>query len=144
MLRFGFSLRSGVVRMATFCVPGGPPGAGGPFSPPAAILPGTPGHDGGIVMMLISLVIFIVATTMGGLNYVTTVLQARCEGMTLLRMPLTVCGIFVATILALLGFPALFVSGVMLLLDRTVGTSFFVPALFSVRQAASYKRGTPL
>ena len=53
--------------------------------------------------MLVSLVIFIVATTMGGLNYVTTVLQARCRGMTLLRMPLTVWGIFVATILALLG-----------------------------------------
>jgi len=81
---------------------------------------------------------------MGGLNYVTTVLQARCEGMTLLRMPLTVRGIFVATILALLGFPALFVSGVMLLLDRTLGTSFFMPALVSMGQVTGYKGGSPL
>ena len=94
--------------------------------------------------MLVSLVIFIVATTMGGLNYVTTVLQARCEGMTLLRMPLTVWGIFVATILALLGFPALFVSGVMMLLDSTLGTSFFMPALVSMGQVTDYKGGSPL
>ena len=60
--------------------------------------------------MLVSLGIFIVAFTMGGLNYVTTVLQARCKGMTLMRMPLSVWGIFMATILGLLAFPALFVS----------------------------------
>ena len=67
--------------------------------------------------MLLSLVLFIVAFTMGGLNYVTTVLQARCRGMTLMRMPLSVWGIFVATILGLLAFPALLVTGIMLLLD---------------------------
>ena len=110
MLSFWVYLLSVVVLMLSFFVPGGPTGAGWTLYPPQAILPGTPGHDGGIVMMLISLVIFIVATTMGGLNYVTTVLQARAEGMTLLRMPLAVWGIFVATILALLAFPALFVT----------------------------------
>ena len=54
--------------------------------------------------MLVSLGIFIVAFTMGGLNYVTTVLQARAKGMTLMRMPLSVWGIFMATILGLLAF----------------------------------------
>lgn len=144
MLSFWVYLLSVVVLMASFFVAGGPTGAGWTLYPPQSILPGTPGHAGGIVLMLVSLVIFIVATTMGGLNYVTTVLQARCEGMTLLRMPLTVWGIFVATILALLGFPALFVSGVMLLLDRTVGTSFFMPALVSMGQLTGYKGGSPL
>ncbi len=144
MLSFWVYLLSVVVLMASFFVEGGPTGAGWTLYPPQSILPGTPGHAGGIVLMLVSLVIFIVATTMGGLNYVTTVLQARCEGMTLLRMPLTVWGIFVATILALLGFPALFVSGVMLLLDRTLGTSFFMPALVSMGQVTAYKGGSPL
>ncbi|SDJ06010.1 cytochrome c oxidase subunit 1 [Variovorax sp. OV700] len=144
MLSFWVYLLSVVVLMASFFVAGGPTGAGWTLYPPQSILPGTPGHAGGIVLMLVSLVIFIVATTMGGLNYVTTVLQARCEGMTLLRMPLTVWGIFVATILALLGFPALFVSGVMLLLDRTLGTSFFMPALVSMGQVTGYKGGSPL
>ncbi|MBT2300885.1 cytochrome c oxidase subunit I [Variovorax paradoxus] len=144
MLSFWVYLLSVIVLMASFFVAGGPTGAGWTLYPPQSILPGTPGHDGGIILMLVSLLIFIVATTMGGLNYVTTVLQARCKGMTLLRMPLTVWGIFVATILALLGFPALFVSGVMLLLDRVAGTSFFMPALLSMGKATQYKGGSPL
>ena len=130
--------------MASFFAPGGPTGAGWTLYPPQSILPGTPGHDWGIILMLVSLLIFIVATTMGGLNYVTTVLQARCEGMTLLRMPLSVWGIFTATVLALLAFPALFVSGVMMLLDKTLGTSFFMPALVSMGQLTGYKGGSPL
>jgi cytochrome c oxidase subunit 1 len=144
MLSFWVYLLSVVVLLASFFVSGGPTGAGWTLYPPQAILPGTPGHDGGIVLMLVSLVIFIVAATMGGLNYVTTVLQARAPGMTLLRMPLTVWGIFVATILALLAFPALFVSGVMMLLDETLGTSFFMPELVSMGQATDYRGGSPL
>jgi cytochrome c oxidase subunit 1 len=144
MLSFWVYLLSVVVLLAGFFVPGGPTGAGWTLYPPQAILPGTPGFDGGIVTMLVSLLIFIVATTMGGLNYVTTVLQARCSGMTLLRMPLTVWGIFVATILALLAFPALFVSGVMMLLDKTLGTSFFMPALVSMGQISGHAGGSPL
>ena len=144
MLSFWVYLLSVIVLLASFFVPGGPTGAGWTLYPPQAILPGTPGHEGGIVLMLVSLLIFIVATTMGGLNYVTTVLQARCEGMTLMRMPLSVWGIFTATVLALLAFPALFVSGVMMLLDKTLGTSFFMPALVSMGQVTDYKGGSPL
>jgi cytochrome c oxidase subunit I len=144
LLSFWVYLLSVLVLLASFFVPGGPTGAGWTLYPPQAILRGTPGYDWGIILMLVSLVIFIVATTMGGLNYVTTVLQSRCEGMTLMRMPLTVWGIFVATILALLAFPALFVSGVMMLLDRTLGTSFFMPALLSMGQVSDYRGGSPL
>jgi len=144
MLSFWVYLLSVIVLLASFFAPGGPTGAGWTLYPPQAILPGTPGHDWGIILMLVSLLIFIVATTMGGLNYVTTVLQARCRGMTLLRMPLSVWGIFVATVLALLAFPALFVSGVMMLLDKTLGTSFFMPAVVSMGQATDYRGGSPL
>src|SRR5206468_1753397 len=133
-----------IVLMASFFAPGGPTGGGWTLYPPQVITSGTPGSEWGIILMLVSLLIFIVATTMGGLNYVTTVLQLRCEGMTLMRMPLSVWGIFVATILALLAFPALFVSGIMLLLDRTLGTSFFMPALVSMGQVTNYKGGSPL
>ena len=58
--------------------------------------------------MLVSLCIFIVGFTMGGLNYVITILQARTRGMTLMRMPLTVWGIFTATVLALFAFPRIY------------------------------------
>src|SRR5213080_4426293 len=123
MLSYWVYLLSVLVLMSSFFVPGGPTGAGWTLYPPQAILPGTPGAEGGIVLMLVSLVIFIVAFTMGGLNYVTTVLQARTRGMTMMRMPLTVWGIFMATVLALLAFPALFVSAIMMTLDQTLGTS---------------------
>jgi cytochrome c oxidase subunit I len=144
MLSFWVYLLSVIVLMASFFVPGGPTGAGWTLYPPQAVLPGTPGYSWGIILMLVSLLIFIVAATMGGLNYVTTVLQCRTQGMTLFRMPLTVWGIFVATVLALLAFPALFVSGIMMLLDRTLGTSFFMPALISMGQISDYKGGSPL
>jgi cytochrome c oxidase subunit 1 len=144
MLSYWVYLLSVLVLLSSFFVPGGPTGAGWTLYPPQAILPGTPGHDWGIILMLVSLAIFIVATTMGGLNYVTTVLQARAEGMTLLRMPLTVWGIFTASVLALLAFPALFVSDVMMLLDKTLHTSFFMPALVSMGQVSDYRGGTPL
>jgi cytochrome c oxidase subunit 1 len=78
------------------------------------------------------------------LNYVTTVLQARTHGMTLMRMPLSVWGIFIATILALLAFPALFVSAVMMLLDKTLHTSFFMPAMVSLGQQLDYSGGSPI
>ena len=135
MLSFWVYLLAVLVLLASFFVPGGPTGAGWTLYPPQAVLPGTPGAGLGIILMLVSLGIFIVAFTMGGLNYVTTVLQARCKGMTLMRMPLSVWGIFMATILGLLAFPALLVSAVMMTLDGTLGTSFFMPAISSMGAA---------
>src|SRR5919198_1357703 len=126
MLSYWVYLLAVLVLVASFFVPGGPTGAGWTLYPPQAILEGTPGREWGIILMLASLAIFIVAFTMGGLNYVTTVLQARTRGMTLMRMPCSIWGIFVATILGLLAFPALFVAAVMMMLDRVVGTSFFM------------------
>ncbi|NNL95884.1 MAG: cytochrome c oxidase subunit I, partial [Xanthomonadales bacterium] len=143
MLSYWVYLLAVLILLASFFVPGGPTGAGWTLYPPQAILPGTPGTTWGILLMLLSLVVFIVAFTMGGLNYVTTVLQARCRGMTLMRMPLSVWGIFTATILGLLAFPALLVSGIMMTLDATLGTSFFMPAILSMGENLEYGGGSP-
>src|SRR3989442_3682003 len=97
-----------------------------------------------MVLMLVSLAFFIIGFTMGGLNYVVTVLQARTRGMTMMRMPLTVWGIFMATVLALLAFPALFVSAIMMILDLTLGTSFFMPAVVSMGKQTGHAGGKPL
>jgi cytochrome c oxidase subunit 1 len=144
MLSYWLYLLAVILLVASLFVPGGPTGAGWTLYPPQAILDGTPGARWGIILMLVSLGVFVVGFTMGGLNYVVTVLQARTRGMTMMRLPLTVWGIFMATILALLAFPALFVSALMMLLDLTLGTSFFMPALVSKGQQLGYTGGNPL
>ncbi|MGF1609707.1 MAG: cbb3-type cytochrome c oxidase subunit I [Kiloniellales bacterium] len=145
MLSYWVYLLAVLVLVASFFVPGGPTGAGWTLSPPQAILSGTPGgQDAGIILMLASLALFIIGFTMGGLNYVVTVLQARTRGMTLMRMPLTVWGIFVATILALFAFPALFVGAVMMALDKILGTSFFMPIIVELGEQLGYGGGSPI
>ena len=144
MLSYWVYLLATLVLAASFFVPGGPTGAGWTLYPPQAITSGTPGHEWGIILMLVSLVLFIVGFTMGGLNYVVTVLQGRTRGMTLMRMPLTVWGIFAAAVMALLAFPGLFVAGVMMLLDRTLGTSFFMPAMVEGGELLKYGGGSPI
>ena len=145
MLSYWIYLLAVLVLVASFFAPGGPTGAGWTLYPPQAILGGTPGgQQAGIILMLVSLILFIIGFTMGGLNYVVTVLQGRTRGMTLMRMPLTVWGIFTATVMALLAFPALFVASVMMLFDRVLGTSFFMPALVEMGEQLSYGGGSPI
>ena len=133
-----------ILLLASFLVPGGPTGAGWTLYPPQTILPGTPGADWGILLMLVSLGFFVIGFTMGGLNYVVTVLQARTRGMTLMRMPLTVWAIFTPTVLALFAFPALLVSAIMMTLDSVLGTSFFMPAIVSMGTTLDHSGGSPV
>jgi len=144
MISYWIYLWAVILLLASFFVPGGPTGAGWTLYPPQTILPGTPGADWGILLMLVSLGFFVIGFTMGGLNYVVTVLQARTRGMTLMRMPLTVWAIFTATVLALFAFPALLVSAVMMTLDSVLGTSFFMPAIVSMGQTLDYSGGSPV
>ncbi|TFH75493.1 cytochrome c oxidase subunit I [Gammaproteobacteria bacterium LSUCC0112] len=144
MLSFWFYLLSVLVLLASFFIPGGPTGAGWTLYAPQSISMGTPGYEGGILFMLISLAIFIVAFTMGGLNYVTTILQARTRGLTLMRLPLSIWGIFTATVLGLFAFPALLVSAIMLGFDLVLGTSFFMPAMMELGEQSSYDGGSPI
>ncbi len=144
MLSFWVYLLSVLVLLAGFIVPGGTTGAGWTLYPPQSITGGTPGGDWGILVMCISLGLFVVAFTMGGLNYLTTTLQARTRGLTLMRLPLTVWGIVMATILGLLAFPALFVSVIMMSLDNMLGTSFFMPAISEMGVNSSHDGGSPI
>ncbi len=145
MLRFWVYLLSVLSLLSSFFVPSGPTGAGWTLYPPQSILEGTPGGDGlGIVLMLVSLAVFIIAFTMGGLNYITTILQSRTKGMTLMRMPLVIWCIFLATFLALLAFPALFVGAIMLTFDRLLETSFFMPEIFKGGEVLDYGGGSPV
>src|SRR6266536_2610829 len=129
MVSYWVYLFAVLLLVASFFAPGGSTGAGWTLYPPQAILDGTPGANWGIVLMLVSLAFFIIGFTMGGLNYVVTVLQARTRGMTMMRLPLTVWGIFMAT---------------MLTLDQALGTSFFMPALVSKGQHLEYNGGSPI
>jgi cytochrome c oxidase subunit 1 len=144
MISYWIYLFAVLLLLASFFVPGGPTGAGWTLYPPQTILPGTPGADWGILLMLVSLGFFVIGFTMGGLNYVVTVLQARTRGMTLMRMPLTVWAIFTATVLALFAFPALLVSAVMMTLDSVLGTSFFMPAIVSFGETLDHSGGSPV
>ena len=144
MVSYWIYLFAVLLLLASFFVPGGPTGSGWTLYPPQAILPGTPGSGWGITLMVISLAFFVIGFTMGGLNYVVTVLQARTRGMTLMRMPLTIWAIFTATVLALLAFPALLVSAIMMSLDNLLGTSYFMPAIVSLGQQLDYSGGSPV
>jgi len=144
MISYWIYLFAVLILLASFFTPGGPTGSGWTLYPPQAILPGTPGSGWGITLMCISLGFFVIGFTMGGLNYVVTVLQARTRGMTLMRMPLTIWAIFTATVLALLAFPALLVSAIMMSLDNLLGTSYFMPAIISLGQQLDHSGGSPV
>jgi cytochrome c oxidase subunit 1 len=93
---------------------------------------------------VISIAIFCLASLMGALNFITTTLDLRAKGMTLMRMPLTVWSWFITAILGLLAFGVLLSAGILLLLDRNLGTSFFVPLVVVNGQIMGHKGGSPL
>src|SRR5438128_6249959 len=83
MLSYWVYLLAVLVLVASFSMPGGPTGAGWTLYPHQAILSGTPGQQWGIVVMLSSLILSIIGFTMGGLNYVVTVVKASTRRITL-------------------------------------------------------------
>ena len=97
-------------------------------------------------LWILSIAIFCGASLMGAINFIATTVDLRCKGMTLMRMPLTCWTWLVTAILGLLGFAVLLAAGVLLLLDRTAGTSFFLPAglMISDQIIANHKGGSPL
>lgn len=129
MLSYWIGLVSALVMLSAFFVEGGAAAAGWTAYPPlSALESAVPGSGMGQTLWLLSMALFIVSFTMGGLNYVATIFSMRAPGMSMMRLPLTVWSYFVAAILGLLAFPALTAGAVMLLFDRHMGTSFFLPA----------------
>jgi cytochrome c oxidase subunit 1 len=86
-----------------------------------------PGQGQGVVLWIASIAIFCVASLLGALNFITTMLNMRARGMSLMRLPLTCWAWFTTAVLALLSFPVLLAAGILLLLDHLAGTSFFIP-----------------
>ena len=87
-----------------------------------------PGQGLGVILWITSIALFCVASLLGALNFITTMLNMRAVGMSLLRLPLTCWAWFTTAVLALLSFPVLLAAGILLLLDHLAGTSFFIPA----------------
>ena len=118
----------GILMMGSFFVPGGPAQAGWWSYPPVSLQNPTGNLINGQVIWLLAVAISGVSSIMGAVNFVTTIVKMRAPGMGFFRMPLFVWGVLSAQIIQLFGLPALTAGAVMLLLDLTVGTSFFDPA----------------
>jgi cytochrome c oxidase subunit I len=147
MLSFWTTLVALVVMVAAFFVPGGAPLSGWTAYPPlSAVGPlSGPGEGTGQTLWIISIAIFCGASLMGAINFIATTIDLRARGMSMMRLPLTCWSWFVTAILGLLGFAVLLAAGVLLVLDRTAGTSFFLPAGLIVNdQILNHKGGSPL
>src|ERR1700733_10173278 len=145
MLSFWVTALAFFVMIAAFFVVGGAPLHGWTGYPPLSALPAAgPGEGLGADLWVISIALFCVGALMSALSFITTTLDMRVKGMTLMRMPLTCWAWFITAILGLLAFGVLLSAGILLLLDRNAGTSFFVPLVVVNGQLAAHKGGSPL
>jgi cytochrome c oxidase subunit 1 len=145
MLSFWVTALAFFVMIAAFFVVGGAPLHGWTGYPPLSALPAAgPGEGLGADLWVISIALFCLGALMSALNFITTTLDMRAKGMTLMRMPLTCWAWFITAILGLLAFGVLLSAGILLLLDRNAGTSFFVPLVTINGQLTGHKGGSPL
>jgi cytochrome c oxidase subunit 1 len=147
MLSFWVTFVSFVCLIAAFFVPDGAPISGWTAYTPLSGLGQItgPGEGWGQTMWIVSIALFCLASLLGALNFIATVIDMRAPGMSLFRMPLTCWGWFVTAILGLLAFGILLAGGILLFLDRTVGTSFFLPSgLVLTDQLQPHAGGSPL
>ncbi len=147
MLSFWVTFAGLVVLLSSFFVGDGPPLSGWTAYTPLSAVGSVagPGEGTGQTLWVISIALFCVGSLLGALNFITTTLDLRTRGLTLMRLPLTCWAWFITAVLALLSFAVLFAAGVLLLLDRVGGTSFFVPAGLVVSdQRIAHSGGSPL
>jgi cytochrome c oxidase subunit 1 len=145
MLSFWTTFVAYMVMLAAFFVTGGAPLHGWTGYPPLSALQSAgPGEALGADLWITSIAIFCLASLMGALNFITTTLDLRAKGMTMMRMPLTVWSWFITAILGLLAFGVLLSAGILLLLDRNMGTSFYVPQAVVNGVVMLHKGGSPL
>jgi len=145
MLSFWVTFLAFIVMLSAFFVTGGAPLHGWTGYPPLSALPSAgPGEALGADLWVTSIALFCVGALMSALNFITTTLDMRARGMSLMRMPLTCWAWFITAILGLLAFGVLLAGGILLLLDRNAGTSFFVPLVTVNGQLTGHKGGSPL
>jgi cytochrome c oxidase subunit I len=140
-----FLLSCIVIFGALFVTGGAPLGGWTSYAPLSAVPAFGPGQDLGVTMWITAIALFTASGLMGGLNYVTTILTMRTKGMSMMRLPLTQWSLLITAILGLLAFPVLLAAGILLIFDRTGGTSFFVPAgLIANSKLVPHSGGHPL
>ncbi|HVW96528.1 MAG TPA: cbb3-type cytochrome c oxidase subunit I [Mucilaginibacter sp.] len=145
MLSYWFFFIASLVMLSSFLVQKGPASGGWTIYPPLSALPkAMPGSGTGMTLWLISMVLFIASQLMGGINYISTVLNMRTKGMDLWKMPLTVWALFLTAVLGVLSFPVLVAGVVLLIFDRSFGTSFYLSDIILNGAVQPYEGGSPI
>lgn len=145
MLSFWFFFLSSVLMFVSLFLSTGPAGGGWTVYPPlSAVKAANPGSQMGMTLWLLSMAFFIISQLLGGVNYVTTVINLRTKGMSFSRLPLTVWAFFITAIIGLLSFPVLFSAALLLIFDREFHTSFFLSDLYVAGQALDNRGGSPI
>ncbi len=145
MLSYWFFFAAGVVMFISLFLSTGPFSGGWVAYPPLSALPqASIGSGAGMTLWLVSLVLFVVSTLLGGINYIATILNLRTKGMDMWKMPLTLWSFFVTAILGLLSFPVLVTGFVLLMFDRGLGTSFYLSDIFIGGEALNHVGGSAI
>ena len=145
MLSYWFFFLSSVVMVISLFVESGPASAGWTIYPPLSALPqAIPGSGLGMTLWLVSMSLFIVSALLGGLNYIVTIFNLRTKGMTMTRLPLTMWAFFITAVLGVLSFPVLLSACLLLIFDRSFGTSFYLSDIFIQGEALLQTGGSPI
>ena len=145
MLSYWFFFLSSVIMLSSFFIETGPAGGGWTVYPPLSALPqAIQGSGLGMTLWLVAMALFIVSTLLGGINYITTIINMRTRGMSFTRMPLTIWAFFFTAIIGLLSFPVLFAAALLLIFDRSFGTSFYLSDIFIGGEALAHSGGSPI
>lgn len=145
MLSYWFFFLSSVVMFVSFFIETGPASAGWTVYPPlSALETAVQGSGLGMTLWLVAMVFFIVSSLLGGINYVTTVINLRTEGMSFSRLPLTIWAFFLTAIIGILSFPVLFSAALLLVFDRSFGTSFYLSDIYIGGEALPNVGGSPI
>jgi cytochrome c oxidase subunit I len=146
MLSYWFFLLSSIVLLSSLFVETGPASGGWTIYPPLSALPkAMPGSGTGMTLWLTAIILFIASSLLGGINYISTVLNMRTKGMSMTRLPLTVWALFLTAVLGLLSFPVLLGGGLLLLFDRGFGTSFYLSDIYlGSAGALEHTGGSPI
>ena len=144
-LSYWFFFLSSVIMLSSLFVESGPASGGWTIYPPLSAVPqAMPGSGLGMTLWLISMTLFIVSSLLGGLNYIVTILNLRTKGMTMARMPLTMWAIFMTAILGVLSFPVLVSAVLLLVFDRSFGTSFYLSDIMIQGEVLANSGGSPV
>ena len=145
MLSYWFFFLSSIVMISAFFIETGPASGGWTVYPPLSALPqAMEGSKLGMTLWLVSMTFFIVSSLLGGLNYIVTILNLRTKGMTMTRLPLTIWAFFITAILGVLSFPVLLSAALLLIFDRSFGTSFYLSDIYIGGQALEQTGGSPI